>query len=282
MTRYVVTGAGGQLGHDLVAALSLRGADVIALDRASLDVTDRAQVHSVISELSPDIILHAAAMTAVDACETERDAAFASNGLAPRWVIEAAERGAARVVLFSTDYVFSGELDRAYTEWDLPDPRSVYGLSKLAGEQTRRPGDLVIRTSWLCGAHGSNMVKTVLGLARQNKPMAFVTDQIGNPSFTADVAAKTLALVDVEASGVAHVTNAGAVSWYEFVRGILTAGGHDGDLVSPITTAELDPPRPAPRPANSVLDNVVVRLLGLPEARPWEEALAEMVSALDG
>jgi len=280
VSRFVVTGAGGQLGTDLVKVLDESPHDAVGLSRGELDVTDRAAVHEVIAELSPAVVLHAGAMTAVDVCETEPDAAFAANAIAPRWVVEACDEIGAKVVLFSTDYVFSGDLDRPYNEWDLTGPRSIYGLSKLAGEQALRRRDLVVRTSWLCGANGSNMVKTVLRLASQGVEMSFVEDQIGNPTFTNDLAAMTLRLVEAEATGVAHVTNQGATSWFGFVQGILAAAGHSPDLVRPITTEELDPPRPAPRPANSVLDNGLVRLLDLGETRPWADALREVVEEL--
>jgi len=280
VSRFVITGAGGQLGTDLVKVLDQSSHDVVGLTRVELDTTDRPAVHDAISELCPDVVLHAGAMTAVDACETDPDAAFLANAIAPKWVVEACEEVGSKVVLFSTDYVFSGELGRAYNEWDLTGPRSIYGLSKLAGEQALRPNDLVVRTSWLCGAYGSNMVKTVLRLASQGVEMSFVEDQIGNPSFTSDVAEMTIRLVEAEASGVAHVTNQGSTSWFGFVQRILAAAGHSTDLVRPITTAELDPPRPAPRPANSVLDNGLARLLDLSETRPWADALREVVEQL--
>lgn len=275
-----MTGAAGQLGTDLMRVIGGTPNEVIGLDRTDLDTTDRAAVLSVLRTLDPDVVLHAAAMTAVDACETEPDKAFAANALGPRWVVEGCEATGARAVLFSTDYVFSGELDRPYHEWDLTDPRSVYGLSKLAGERIARPCDLVVRTSWLCGAHGSNMVKTVLGLAAAGREMAFVTDQIGHPSFTFDVAEATMRLIEADATGVAHVTNQGATSWFGFVAGILESAGFSTDLVRPITTEELDPPRPAPRPENSVLDNALMRLLGLPVTRPWQAALADVMREL--
>ena len=280
VSRFVVTGSAGQLGTDLMKVLDRSRHDLVALSRDQLDVTDRSAVHATISDLAPDVVLHAAAMTSVDSCETEPDAAFAANALAPRWVVEACRDANAKMVLFSTDYMFSGELDRPYHEWDLTGPRSIYGLSKLAGEQETHSEDLVVRTSWLCGANGSNMVKTVLRLASQNTEMAFVDDQIGNPSFTIDVANMTLELIEAKATGVVHVTNQGATSWFGFVREILATAGHSIDLVRAISTDELTPPRPAPRPANSVLDNCVVRLLGLPENRSWTEALAEVVEEL--
>jgi len=280
--RYLVTGASGQLGREFVELLDARGHEVLGLGRSELDVTDRRQVVDMISAVAPDVVIHAAAMTAVDACESEADAAFLANAVAPRWVAAAAADVGARVVLFSTDYVFSGELDRPYTEWDSTDPRSIYGLSKRGGEQAAGPGDLVVRTSWLCGQYGSNIVKTVLGLAEAGTEMAFVTDQVGNPSFASDVALATLELVEHEVTGIAHLTNQGSASWYEFVREILSRSGHEPELVRPIITSELDPPRAAIRPKNSRLDNLVPRLHGLEATQPWRDGLTALLASLDG
>jgi dTDP-4-dehydrorhamnose reductase len=280
--RYLVTGAHGQLGREFVDLLAARGADVIGVGRDQLDVTNRSEVRSVIGEIRPHVVVHTAAMTAVDDCESAHDEAFLANALAPKWVVEACESIGATAALFSTDYVFSGELDRPYTEWDATDPRSVYGLSKLGGERAARDADLVVRTSWLCGRYGSNIVKTVLALAAKQTPLTFVTDQIGSPSFAEDVAAATLRLLDNKVTGVAHVTNQGVCSWYEFVGEILAVAGFDPGLVSPIVTAQLDPPRAAHRPKNSALDNAVMRLHGLPETRPWKTALRDVIRGLDG
>ena len=281
VTKFVVTGASGQLGHSLVCALRSDGHDAVGLTRSDVDVTDRSAVLKAIRSLAPDVVINSAAMTAVDACESDRAGAFAANADAPRWVVEACDAVGARAVLISTDYVFNGELDRPYNETDLVDPRSVYGESKLAGERVARDVDLVVRTSWLCSARGANILKTVLRLASEGKQLSFVTDQIGHPSFANDVARAMIELVDIEACGIAHVTNKGATSWYGFVKGMLEVAGHPTDLVSPITTDQLDPPRPAPRPANSVLDNSVPRQLGVGATRHWRDALADVVRELD-
>jgi dTDP-4-dehydrorhamnose reductase len=280
--RLLVTGAGGQLGRDVVRAATIAGDDVIAADHASLDVTDRDAVLGAISTVRPHAVVHAAAWTAVDACEGEPERAMVTNALAVRWVAEGCDRAGAHLVSVSTDYVFDGALARPYCEWDTPNPQSVYGASKLAGESEALAlgtAAAVARTSWLCGAHGSNMVKTVLGLAAgSGDELAFVDDQIGCPTFTADLALVLRRLAVDRRSGRYHVTNQGAVSWYEFAQAIVTAGGHDPRLVRPITTAELDPPRPAPRPANSVLDNAALRAAGLPSLRDFRQPLTELVA----
>jgi dTDP-4-dehydrorhamnose reductase len=276
--RLLVTGAGGQLGQDV--ALAFAGHEVAALTHAQLDVSDRDQVLGAITTLRPQAIVHCAAWTAVDACESDPDRAFAANALAVRHVAEGARRVGAHVCHISTDYVFDGTKATPYHEWDTPAPRSVYGASKLAGERELDADSTIVRTSWVCGFGGANMVKTILRIAAQQPNLAFVSDQIGHPSFTADLALAIRRLVIDRRPGVFHVTNQGAVSWYEFARAVLEAAGHDPDRVAPIATHELDPPRPAPRPANSVLDNVALRLSGLEPLRDFREPLAELVAQL--
>ena len=237
----------------------------------------------------PDAVVHCAAWTAVDACEGDPERAFTANALAVRWVVEACDRVGAHLVHVSTDYVFDGTLDRPYVEWDATGPTSVYGASKLAGEREALalgPRAAVVRTSWVCGEHGSNMVATVLRLAPERAgqagALAFVDDQRGHPTFTADLAPLLRRLALDRRSGVVHATNQGAVSWYEFVGDVLAAAGYERAMVRPITTAELDPPRPAPRPANSVLDNAVLRAAGIPLLRDYRAPLAELVARLQG
>jgi dTDP-4-dehydrorhamnose reductase len=281
--RLVVTGAGGQLGHDLVRVAAAAGDDVVGADHAALDVTDRDAVLGAITTWRPEVVVHAAAWTAVDACEGDPERAFTTNALAVRWVVEGCARVGAHLVHVSTDYVFDGTLERPYHEWDRPNPQSVYGASKRAGEieaLALGPDAAVVRTSWLCGAHGSNVVEKVLGAAGQSPDgLAFVDDQRGCPTFTADLAPLLRRLALDRRSGLHHVTNQGVVTWFEFAREILAAGGHDPDLVRPITTAELDPPRPATRPANSALDNAALRAAGIPLLRDFREPLAELISA---
>lgn len=278
--RVLVTGAGGQVGHELLAAFANH--DVIAADHASLDVADREAVLAAVTDLRPDAIVHSAAWTAVDACESDPERAFAVNGLGTRYVAEAARRVDARLCTFSTDYVFDGTKAEPYTEWDTPNPQSVYGRSKLAGEQELAgdPDATIVRISWVCGAHGSNMVKTILRLAAEHETLRFVDDQRGCPTFAADAAAMVRRLVVEHRTGLFHVTNQGAVSWFEFARAVLESAGLDPQRVEPISTADLDPPRPAPRPANSVLDNVVVRLSGLPLLPHYRESLDRLVAEL--
>ncbi|WP_162942115.1 dTDP-4-dehydrorhamnose reductase [Desertimonas flava] len=285
--RLLITGAAGQLGTDVRLAAEAAGDDVLAVARGDLDVTDRGAVLGTITSWRPDAVVNAAAWTAVDACETDPDRAFAANALAVRWVAEACDRVGAHLVHVSTDYVFDGSLDRPYHEWDAPAPASVYGASKRAGELEALAlgtGAAVVRTSWVCGEHGSNMVRTIIRVADggDDTPgrMAFVDDQRGHPTFTADLAPLLRRLVVDRRSGVVHATNQGAVSWFEFAQAVVAGIGRPPEIVRPITTAELDPPRPAPRPANSVLDNRVLRSAGIPLLRDFRQPLAELIAAL--
>ena len=281
--RVLITGAGGQLGIDLVQCCELAGDEVTATKHAALDVSDRDAVHAAVSSLRPDVVVNCAAWTAVDACEGDPDRASSANALAVRWLAESCDRAAARLVQISTDYVFDGSLDRPYHEWDGPAPQSVYGTTKLLGEREALvlgPASTVVRTSWLCGQNGPNMVTTIMRLANERSVLAFVADQIGHPTFTADLAPMIRRLALDRRSGIHHVTNQTPTSWYGFACDVVAAMGKNPDMVRPITTAELQPPRPAPRPANSVLDNAVLRAAGIPLLRDYHEPLGEAVRAL--
>jgi dTDP-4-dehydrorhamnose reductase len=278
MTRVLVTGAGGQIGREVVSAFA--NDDVIAADHAALDVGDRDSVLKAITSSAPDAVVHAGAWTAVDACEDDPDRAFRVNSLGTRNVAEGASRVGAWVCYLSTDYVFDGTKPDPYLEWDAPNPVSVYGRSKLGGEVELGSDSTIVRTSWVCGLHGANMVKTILRLAGEHDKLRFVDDQRGQPSFADDLAPMIRRLVIDRRPGVFHVTNQGAVSWFEFARSVLEAADLDPDRVRPIPTADLDAPRPAPRPANSVLDNAALRLSGLPLLPHYREPLERLVREL--
>jgi dTDP-4-dehydrorhamnose reductase len=302
--RVLVTGGHGQLGRDLrdvlsgvppaggadggiLATVAPGSFDVLSTDIDTLDVVDRDAVGAAVEAFRPDIVLHGGAFTAVDACESDPDTAYAVNSLGTRNMAEAAVRVGAHLVYISTDYVFDGTLDRPYVEWDEPRPRSVYGASKLGGELEVRAlcgaNGTVVRTAWVSGAHGANMVKTVLRLATADPRgiLRFVDDQHGCPTFTADLARAVVRLALDRRPGTFHVTNQGETTWFGFARATLDAAGLDPSRVEPITTSELDPPRPAPRPANSRLDNAALRLSGLELLPAWTDALARLVQALE-
>ncbi len=304
--RVLLTGGNGQLGRDLAQVLA--GAvpdggrsegvgilpsvdegtfDILSTDIDTLDVVDRTAVLSAADSFRPDIILHGGAYTAVDACESEVDTAYSVNALGSRNMAEAATTVGAHLVYVSTDYVFDGTLDRPYVEWDEPNPRSVYGRSKLGGEFEVRAvagaAATIVRTAWVSGAHGANMVKTVLRVGRSDpsSTLRFVDDQHGCPTFTADLAAALVRLALDRRPGTFHVTNQGETTWFGFARATLDAAGLDPGRVVPIGTSDLDPPRPAPRPANSRLDNAALRLSGLPLLPEWTDALARLVATLE-
>lgn len=278
----LITGAGGQVGREATELFDAAGWNVTGCGHAELNVADRAAVIDAVTGLRPDAVVNLAAYNAVDAAETDPEGAFAANGFAVRHLAEASRRVGARLCHVSTDYVFDGSKVGAYQEWDRTNPISVYGKSKEAGEQELGPDSLLVRTSWVCGAQGSNAVVTVLKLmaADPERTLAFVTDQRGCPTMARDLAGTILDLVNDGHSGTFHVTNSGDVSWYEFVQAMLTAAGYSPDRVRPITTAEMDPPRLAPRPVNSVLDHAALRHCGLAPMRHHTDALADLIADL--
>jgi dTDP-4-dehydrorhamnose reductase len=282
--KILVTGASGQVGAEIDELL--RGARqnaVLALSHSELDIADRERVLQVTGEWEPEIIINAAAYTAVDDCESNVDQAFAANALGPRNLAEGARLVGSHLLHISTDYVFDGASPWPYLEWDPTHPLSVYGRSKLAGEQEVQallPGAAIVRSSWICGRFGRNILKTILKLAGTGAPLRFVDDQRGCPTFAADLAAMVVRLAVARLPGLFHVTNQGTTSWYGFAGDVLAAAGLRRDQVIPIKTADLDPPRPAPRPANSVLDNAALRLLGLPLLADYHEPLERTVKYL--
>jgi dTDP-4-dehydrorhamnose reductase len=279
--KILVTGSRGQLGTELMALLGgVDHHDVLGVDLPEVDLTDRDQSVGLITGWVPEIVIHAAAFTAVDACESEPETAYGANCAATRFVADGARRVGAHVVYISTDYVFDGTKAAPYNEWDRPNPQSVYGATKLGGECEIDPGWTVARTSWVCGAAGKNMVKTLLRLSGERDTVSFVDDQRGHPTFAADLAVMVAKLAVERVPGTFHTTNQGAVSWYEFAQAVFSAAGHDPGRVQPIGTSDLDPPRPAPRPANSVLDNLAWRLSGFSPSRHFTEPLGELVATL--
>lgn len=277
----VVTGAAGQLGRELVDAATAAGHHVVGLAHDQLDVTNADAVQAALQREQPELVVHAAAWTAVDACESDSKKAFLCNGTATEYVVRAAREVGARVVYISTDYVFDGQKPTPYIESDTPNPQSVYGASKLAGEHAMDLStDTIIRIAWVSGYHGSNMVKTILRLAAQQETLTFVDDQIGNPTMADDAARMIIQLGTEQRPGIWHVTNQGVVSWFEFTRAVMLAAGLDPARVQPVHTRDLVPARPAPRPANSVLENHALSNAQIPLLDNFHTPLSRLINRL--
>ncbi|MEO7720504.1 MAG: dTDP-4-dehydrorhamnose reductase [Pseudolysinimonas sp.] len=273
MTRYLVTGATGMLGHDLQRALV--GRDVTALSRAELDVTDPAAVREAV--FGHDVVFNAAAYTDVDGAEANESDAFAVNAAAVENLAIAASAHRAKFVTLSTDYVFDGAATEPYPEDHLRDPINAYGRSKAAGEQlalaAHPDGTYIVRTAWLYGAGGPNFAATMLRLAGSNPTVSVVEDQLGQPTWTADLAVQLVAMMDADApAGIYHGTNAGQTSWFEFAKAIFDDAGLEPERVLPTDSASFE--RPARRPSYSVLGHDAWAHAGMKPMRPWREALA--------
>ncbi len=275
--RILVTGAGGQVGSEV--AIHLPHQNVIALDHGSCDLADRDSVEHAVAAAAPSAVVNCAAWTDVDGCEADPERAVLVNALGVRHLAAACARVGAHLVHVSTDYVFSGDKDGPYDEWDEPGPRSVYGRSKLGGERevARHAGSWAIaRTSWIFGRRGRNFVDTILGRAREGAPLRIVDDQRGCPTYAPDLAGALARLAVERRSGLYHVTNQGACTWHDLAVAAVELAGLDPAAVGTTTTAELG--RPAPRPANSVLSGAAWVAAGLPPLRPWRDALTERLA----
>ena len=278
MTRYLITGAAGMLGRDLQAALA--GRDVTAFDRTELDITDRAAVLAQV--VGYDVVINAAAYTKVDDAETNEEAAYAINATGPHNLALAASATGAKLVQVSTDYVFDGSATEPYAEDTEINPISAYGRTKAAGEafvlQEHPAGSYIVRTAWLYGAHGPNFPKTMLKFAATRDTLSVVDDQVGQPTWTADLAAQIVTLLDSAApAGIYHGTNSGVTSWFGFAQAVFIAAGLDPARVTPTDSSQFV--RPAPRPAYSVLGHDAWSAAGLSPLRDWQTALSAATAA---
>jgi len=279
--RVLIIGVNGQLGSDLHRAL--KDFEVVPLAHADIEITDMNSVKKSLKKHKPDVVINTAAFVRVDDCEVEKDRAFLVNALGARNVAVAAQELGARLVHISTDYIFGGEgqpRSIPYTEFDTPVPVNTYGWSKLAGEESVHHLCLrhfIVRSSSLFGVAGAsgkggNFVETILRLAKERDELRVVKDQIFSPTYTKDLARKIIQLINTEYYGIFHITNKGACSWYEFTQEILRLARSKTPVV-PITSDQY--PQKAKRPPYSVLDNYHLRLLGMDDLRPWQEALAD-------
>lgn len=271
--RILVTGAGGQLGRDLLTGFA--EAELHSRDHGGLDISNRAAVDAAIDEVGPDWIINAAAFNDVDGAELAIEQAFAANAAGPENLANAAARTGAKLVHIGTDYVFDGAKGSAYDEDDRPNPLSVYGRSKLEGDlRVLRSGAsaCVLRTAWLYGRYGKNFVTAILDKVKSGGPLEVVADQVGSPTYTQDLVDAIRRLISSEARGLFHVANAGACSRFELAQAIVGKSVE----VRPITAAQAH--RRARRPANSSLTSVRWPPTGLPPLRPWREALRDFLS----
>jgi dTDP-4-dehydrorhamnose reductase len=280
--KLLITGAAGQLGQALVQEGGRQGWEVVATDVPELDITDPQTVWGELSRQGPEVVINAAAATRVDDLEADPDGALRVNGLGPRNLAVACRRLGIKLVHLSTDYVFNGAKPEPYVEWDATGPLSVYGRSKLLGEEWVRqqcPDHFIVRTAWLYGLPGPNFVTAILARARNLAPggeLKVVHDQRGTPTSTLALAPQLLALAATEAFGTYHATCQEETTWYEFACLILSTAGLTL-RVTPCTTEEF--PRPAPRPANSVLANRLLQVAGLDCMPAWQAAYQQFWEA---
>jgi dTDP-4-dehydrorhamnose reductase len=293
-TRILILGKSGQLGSELARIFADFGV-VVAVGRESVDLADAAQLRAVVRAASPDVILNAAAYTAVDRAETESDLALAVNAHAPCILAEEARHRNALLVHYSTDYVFDGRKSEPWTETDKPLPLNIYGASKLAGEQAIQEiggNYLIFRTSWVYGPRGNNFLFTMLRLARERTALSIVDDQIGAPTTSIELARATRGLVAglladrfgslQECSGICHMTCAGSTSWFGFAQAIFARSSTLLGVQAPelVRIATKDYPTPATRPLNSVLSNARLHARFAVQLAPWESALQEVMEVI--
>ena len=267
--KILVTGAGGQLGQELVEVLPERGHETISFTRAGLDVADAGAAEAAVERHAPELVINAAAYTNVDGCEDQTDLAYAVNAVGPRNLAQSCEKLGCELLHVSTNYVFDGEDERPYEPFDPPRPISAYGRTKLAGEEAVKHLSnrwYVVRTAGVYG-RGHNFVRTMLRVGGERDVLKVKNDEFVSPTYARDLAEAIVRVVEDGRYGLYHLTNAGSCSWYEFTQEIFRLAGIETELV-PIPSSEY--PLPAARPSNGVLSS-----LGSPELRHWREALEE-------
>lgn len=282
--RWLVTGANGMLGQDLLSALAEAGHETVGIDIEDLDITSAEAVRAYFETHGPfDVVVNCAAWTAVDAAEEKEDVALLVNQTGPRLLAEAAARSGARIVQISTDYVFDGTATTPYAEDSPASPVSAYGRTKWAGEEAVRQahpdGHLVVRTAWLYGAKGHCFPKTMVKYGRERGALKVVDDQAGQPTWTVDVSRVVLDLVEKDApTGTYHATSSGQTTWFGFAKAVVESAGMDPAIVSPTDSASF--PFPAPRPAYSVLGHDALVAAGVPEIGDWAERWARAAESV--
>ena len=280
--RWLIAGAQGMLGHDLVERVLKDGHDVIAVDRDEIDITDPASVAEVVKGI--DVLVNVAAFTAVDKAEEEESAASTVNATGPEILARRCKEIGARLVHISTDYVFGGDSTSPYSENELMAPKGAYGRTKAAGEWAVRVNTddyIIVRTAWLYGRHGSSFPATMKRLSETHDTLSVVTDEVGQPTWTVDLADLIVRLIDAKApSGIYHGTSSGATNWFDFTKAIMESIGKDPAMVHETTAAAFN--RPAPRPHYSVLGHDALERIGVDPIGPWKDRWAAAAPVMFG
>ncbi len=280
--KVLVTGIGGQLGHDVVRELEQRGQDVVGVGREEMDITDAEKVGEVIRACAPDAVIHCSAYTAVDRAEDEADQCRKVNVDGAKNIAEVCAELDCKMIYISTDFVFSGEGERPWETDDAAGPISVYGRTKYEGEtevKSRLDKFFIVRISWVFGKNGNNFVKTMLRIGKENGAVKVVDDQIGSPTYTRDMAVLLADMVQTEKYGVYHASNEGFCSWYEFAKEIFRLAGMDEVSVTPITSDQF--PAKAKRPFNSRMSKEKLIKEGFNKLPSWQDALKRYLQELD-
>ena len=276
--RLLVTGGEGQVGKAL--SRQTFNHEIFTCSRSEMNILDPDSISKATERYRPDVIVNCGALTDVDRCEVDSELALNTNGYAVGLLAEQAEACGASLVQLSTDYVFDGEKENGYLETDLTNPISVYGHSKLLGEQLAGPNALIIRTSWVMSLDGNNILVKILRLLNEDNELRFVNDQVGSPTFTLDLVDTTMRLIESEVTGVVHVTNSGSTSWFDFAQQVTEYCGADPSRVLPVSQSGLD--RAAKRPANSILENRRLVDLGLPDLPHYLDSLDSLLRSFRG
>ncbi len=280
--KVLVTGIGGQLGHDVVRELEQRGHEVVGVGRDEMDITDAEKVGGVIRACAPDAVIHCSAYTAVDRAEDEADQCRKVNVEGTKNIAEVCAELDCKMIYISTDFVFSGEGERPWETDDAAGPISVYGRTKYEGEaevKSRLDKFFIVRISWVFGKNGNNFVKTMLRIGKENGAVKVVDDQIGSPTYTRDMAVLLADMVQTEKYGVYHASNEGFCSWYEFAKEIFRLAGMDEVSVTPITSDQF--PAKAKRPFNSRMSKEKLIKEGFNKLPSWQDALIRYMQELD-
>lgn len=278
--KVLVTGVKGQLGYDVVKDLEKRGHQPIGVDRDEMDLMDNEAIRTFIMNLKPEAIIHCAAYTAVDKAEEEVETCYQINAEAVKVISECAKELDVKLIYISTDYVFDGTKEGEYVETDLPNPINVYGASKLKGEQyvqTLLEKYYIVRISWVFGVNGNNFIKTMRRLGSERDELNIINDQVGSPTYTADLAPLLVDMIESDKYGIYHATNEGTCSWYEFANEIFKQSGIEVNT-NPITTNQY--PMAAKRPMNSRMSKAKLKANGFNLLPTWQQALADYLKLI--